>query len=133
MQQDLLFQLHYHQKYYQHKNQHRLNLRFDSYLHHSFHSVTPTSPLPDWLNEPTGPEVFEVTFLTLLSESTKIPEVTADPDIVADPAVPAVLVLKGPCTPPPVPEAPPPAPKVKIEPVVEPDKVVFVPALPILG
>jgi hypothetical protein len=37
-----------------------------------------------------------------LSESTKIPEVTADPDIEALPAVPAVFVLKGPCTPPPV-------------------------------
>ena len=74
-----------------------------------------------------------VTFLTLLSESAKIPEVTAVPSIVAVPAVPAVLVLTGPCTPPPVPLAPPPAPKVNIDPVVDPDKVVFVPAAAIFG
>jgi hypothetical protein len=72
-------------------------------------------------------KVFEVTFLTLLSESTKIPEVTADPDIVADPAVPAVLLLKGPCTPPPEAEAPPPPVNVNILPVVDPDIVVLAP------
>ena len=55
------------------------------------------------------------------------------PSIVAVPAVPAVLVLKGPCTPPSVPDDPPPAPKVNNDPVVEPDKVVFVPASAILG
>ena len=65
--------------------------------------------------------------------SLKFPEVISDPLIVALPAVPAVFVLSGPCTPPPVPLAPPPAPSVNIDPAVDPDKVVLVPALPILG
>jgi hypothetical protein len=70
-----------------------------------------------------------VTFFVVPSESLKVPEVIAVPLIVAEPAEPGELLLKGPCTPPPVPEDPPPAPNVKIEPVVDPDKVVFDPAL----
>ena len=55
------------------------------------------------------------------------------PPMVADPAVPAVFVLNGPCTPPPVPEDPPPPPSVNIDPAEDPDKVVLVPAAPVLG
>ena len=89
--------------------------------------------LPDWLNVPTGPDVFVVTAFVTPSESLKLPEVIGVPPTVAEPAVPAVLVLKGPCTPPPVPLAPPPAPNVNKDPAVDPDKVVFVPALAVFG
>ena len=44
-----------------------------------------------------------------------------------------MLVLRGPCTPPPVPDDPPPAPRVNIDPAEDPDKVVLVPADAILG
>ena len=46
------------------------------------------------------------------SLSLKFPEVTLVPDELNDPAAPAVLVLKGPCTPPFVPDDPPPPPNV---------------------
>ena len=98
-----------------------------------FPLLPPTAPLPDWLNVPTGPEVKVVTALVDPSLSLKLPEVIALPFIVADPAVPAVLFLKGPCTPPPVPLAPPPAAKVNKDPVEDPERVVFVPADAVFG
>ena len=48
------------------------------------------------------------------------------------PGVPAVFVRKGPCTPPPVPEDPPPPVSVNKDPAEDPDKVVDVPLLAVV-
>ena len=61
-----------------------------------------------------------------------MPVLTLD-ETVADPGVPAVFVLNGPCTPPPVPDDPPPPPNENNDPALDPDKVVELPALAILG
>jgi hypothetical protein len=82
-----------------------------------FPLLEPVAPLPDELNTPVGPDVFEVTFCVTPTLSLKVPDVTTVPDTVADPAVPAVLVRKGPCTPPPlVAVAPPPPVNVNKDP-----------------
>lgn len=94
-----------------------------------FPLLPPTAPFPLSLKVPVGPDVFDVTFLDVPSLSLKVPEVITDPEIVFEPAVPAVLLLKGPCTPPPEAEAPPPPFNVNKLPVVDPDKVVLVPPL----
>ena len=93
----------------------------------------PAAPFPLLLKVPVGPEVNVVTDLVAKSVSLKFPEVITDPEIVSEPAVPAVLLLKGPCTPPPEAEAPPPPVNVNILPVVDPDIVVLAPppALPL--
>ena len=92
----------------------------------------PVAPLPLSLNVPDGPDVFVLTFLVTPSESLNVPVLTLE-DTVADPGVPAVLVLNGPCRPQPVPEDPPPPPSVNKEPAEDPDTVVDVPALAVLG
>jgi hypothetical protein len=62
------------------------------------------------------------------SESLNVPVLTLELT-VAEPGVPAVLDLKGPCTPPPVPLDPPPPVSVNKEPAEDPDKVVDDPSL----
>ena len=82
---------------------------------------------------PTGPDVLVVTAFVVPSLSLKLPDVIGVPEIVLDPAVPAVLVLNGPCTPPPETEDPPPPFNVNKLPEEDPDKVVLPPspALPL--
>ena len=90
--------------------------------------ILPVAPLPLSLNVPAGPDVFVLTFFVRPSESLKVPVLTLELT-VADPGVPAVLDLKGPCTPPPVPLEPPPPVRVNKDPAEDPDKVVDVPSL----
>ena len=92
----------------------------------------PVAPFPLSLKVPAGPDVFELTFLVTPSESLNVPVLILELT-VTDPGVPAVFVLNGPCTPPPVPEDPPPPPNVNNDPTLEPDRVVEVPALAVLG
>ena len=82
--------------------------------------ILPVAPPPLSLNVPEGPDVFVLTFLVIPSESLNVPVLIDESMWVTDPGVPAVLFLNGPCTPPPVPEEPPPPVNLNISPVTAP-------------